>query len=426
MATWSGFHRLDANERLRLVASHARLTAQEAALLQAPSALPHELAARFIENAVGSFPLPLGFAVGFLVDGVERVVPMAVEESSVVAAASHGAKLARAGGGFTTTSMDPVTIAQVELRGLRDPAAAARRLRRRFAQWRHDLDEAIPSMVARGGGVRRIEARPVAGNRLVLHVHVDTRDAMGANVANTVAERLGPVAAEAAGARLGLRILSNLATARVATASCRVPVEAVGGKEVARGIAEADAFAHADAYRAATHNKGVMNGIDPVALATGNDWRALEAGAHAYAARTGRYRALTKWTVRAGELHGRLELPVPVGTVGGVTRLHPVARACLKVLGDPDAVTLSRVMASVGLAQNLAALRALATEGIQRGHMALHAHNVALQAGLQGKDAEAVARQMAAEGHVSGQRARALALEFKKSARGDLAPTRKA
>ncbi len=376
---WSGFHRLTPEQRLARVAEHTKLSAGDRASLTAASALPRELAAQFVENAVGSFPLPLAFAVHAVVDGTPVVVPMAVEESSVVAAASHGAKLAAAGGGFRTKVDDPVTIGQVELRSVRDVAAAKRTVGRQRKAWVADLNKSIASMVARGGGVRSIEARAVGKGRLVLHLLVDTRDAMGANVVNTLCERLAPVAAEALGAKVGLRILSNLADHRLATATCRVPAKALGGREAVRAIVAANRFALDDPYRAATHNKGILNGIDPVLVATGNDWRAVEAGAHAYAARAGQYRALTTYKADAkGDLVASLTLPMAVGTVGGVTRLHPTAKACLAVLGNPDAKRLAAIAVSIGLAQNLAALKALSGEGIQKGHMALHATNLAL------------------------------------------------
>jgi hydroxymethylglutaryl-CoA reductase len=375
---WTGFHRRSREERLALVARHAGLNAKEAKALGSAAGLGHRLAGAFIENAAGAFPLPLGFAVGFTVDGEDVVVPMAVEESSVVAAASHGAKLAAAGGGFTTEATEPVTIGQVELRDVKSPKRAAAVVKRNAAAWRKALDEQVPGMVRRGGGVRALVPRPLPDGRLVVHLHVDTRDAMGANVVNTLCEAAAPVLAEAVGGRVGLRILSNLGTERMATARCSVPVDALGGAGVARRIVEANDFAEADPYRAATHNKGIFNGVDPVAIATGNDWRAIEAGGHAWAARGGRYGPLTDYKVLKGRLHATLTMPLAVGTVGGVTRLHPTAAACLKVLGSPDAQRLARILAAVGLAQNLSALRALSAEGIQAGHMRLHEANLRL------------------------------------------------
>ncbi|MEA3190066.1 MAG: hydroxymethylglutaryl-CoA reductase [Thermoplasmata archaeon] len=376
--SWSGFHRLPRRERLERVRAHARLDAAAFRDLVATSALPHDLSERFIENSLGSFPLPLGLAVHFVVDGVPVAVPMAVEESSVVAAASHGAKLAAAGGGFATAVMPPVTIGQVELRGVPDMAAARRKVARHAAAWMAELDGLIPGMVARGGGVRGIDFRGIGAKHAVLHLRVDTRDAMGANTVNTLCEHLGPIAAEALEAKLGLCILSNLADQRLATARARVPLDVLGGKEVADGIVAANRFAELDPYRAATHNKGILNGIDPVAVATGNDWRAVEAGAHAFAAAGGKYRPLTTYKRGRDALECSLTLPLALGTVGGVTRLHPTARVALRILGDPDAARLAAVCASVGLAQNLAALKALSGEGIQRGHMALHRDNLRL------------------------------------------------
>lgn len=381
MASWSGFYKLTPQERLARIAKARGLNAAEAASLSNAGELGLPLAMQFIENTVGSFPLPLGFAVGFVVDGEDVVVPMAVEESSVVAAACNGAKMAAAGGGFKTSAMDPVTIGQVEVRAVRDPKAAAKVVKARAKEWIKDLNAGIPSMVKRGGGVKAIVPRIVGPSRVVVHLHVDTRDAMGANVVNTLCEKAAPAIVAALNGRQGLRILSNLADQRLATAKARIPVAAVGGKEVAKGIVEANRFALEDPYRAATHNKGVLNGIDPVVIATGNDWRAVEAGAHAYAARDGAYKALTSYRVREGVLECELTLPVSVGTVGGVTRLHPTAAACLKVLGAPDAMRLARIIAAVGLAQNLSALRALSAEGIQDGHMRLHEANLKMLKG---------------------------------------------
>ncbi len=345
------------------------------------SALPHDLAERFVENALGNFPIPMGLAVNFVIDERPVVVPMAVEESSVVAAASHGAKLAAVGGGFRTDVMQPVAIGQVELRNVTQPAKANAALAKNKVAWIARLNALIPNMVARGGGVRNLEVRVVGKDRLVLHLHVDTRDAMGANVVNTLCEALGPWAAAATGAELGLCILSNLADTRLATARCRVPADVLGGQDAVHRIVVANAFAEADPYRAATHNKGILNGIDPVLIATGNDWRAVEAGAHAFAARTGRYGPLTSYKATKAGLEAELTLPMAVGTVGGVTRLHPTAQAVLKILGNPDGRRLAAICASVGLAQNLAALKALSGEGIQKGHMELHDANLRLLRG---------------------------------------------
>lgn len=367
VANWSGFYKLSMAERLERIAAHGDLSADEAQALA--SATPD--ADAFIENATGTFAIPLGWAVGFLIDGETQVIPMAVEESSVVAAASNGAKLAGPDG-FVTEAMAPITIGQVEIRDAPESAAAA--FATHHDAWLAFLNDQIPSMVARGGGVRELRLRRIGPGHLVVHIHVDTRDAMGANVVNTLCEALAERVPGDMGGTVGLRILSNLATERLVAAHCRIPVAAVG-TDVAAGIVAANRFAEIDPYRAATHNKGIMNGIDPIAIATGNDWRAIEAGAHAYAAMDGQYRALTRWRIDGDHLDGSLALPLSVGTVGGVTRLHPAAKACLKVLGNPSGTGLARIMAAVGLAQNLSALRALSSEGIQQGHMRLHESN---------------------------------------------------
>lgn len=350
-----------------MVSEATGLSKAEASSLQA--ALPEELADKFIENSAGSFGLPLGFAVGFNIDGTDTVVPMAIEESSVIAAACNGARIA---GEFRTGATDPVTIGQVEIRNPEAPEAfTANR-----EDWIDLLNKQIPSMVARGGGVRDLTLRLVPG-RAVIHIHLDTRDAMGANAVNTLCEFLGPLTADALQGRLGLRILSNLSTERMAWAEARMSIAQLGA-EVAQAMVEANDFAIVDPYRAATHNKGIMNGIDPVVIATGNDWRAVEAGAHAYAGLDG-YRALTHYEIDGGHLVARIALPLSVGTVGGVTSLHPTAKVCMKVLGNPNAQQLARIIAAVGLAQNISALRALSTEGIQAGHMALHAKNAEMR-----------------------------------------------
>ncbi len=409
MADWSGFHRHDRDERIRRVSTHGHFTPQDEAALD--GGLDLDAAEGLIENVIGRFVVPLGVAVGFVIDGQETVVPMAVEESSVVAAASHGAKIAAAGGGFRTHVDPSITIGQIEVRDIVDFHAAERRVALAKDRWIRFLNDRIPRMVARGGGVREIVVRQVPGRRAVVHLHVDCRDAMGANLVNELCEALAPELTETLQGSPGLRILSNLATNRLARATFSTPVKAVGGMAVAEGILSANEFAMADPYRAATHNKGIMNGIDPVALATGNDWRAIEAGAHAFAATSGRYAPLTAYRLDGEFLTGEIRLPISVGTVGGVTALHPTARACMKILGNPDARRLAGIMAAVGLAQNLSALKALSTEGIQRGHMSLHASNIAMQAGLKGKEARRVADAMTETGRVSVAEAKRLSKE---------------
>lgn len=413
-----GFYRQSLAARRAAVARWADLSPQEAALLD--GGLTTGRADAMVENAIGSFALPLGIATNFTVNGRDVLVPMAVEEPSVIAAASFGALLARAGGGFEATSTASVMIGQVQILDLPDgdlEAAADRLLAARdeILAVAHAQSATLPRL---GGGAKDLEVRPLpdtpAGGMLVVHLHYDTRDAMGANAVNTACEAIAPLVEAISGGRVLLRILSNLATERLARAACRVPAEALArdgldGRVVGRRIVEANALAVVDPWRAATHNKGVMNGIDPVVIATGNDWRGAEAGAHAYAAQGGRYRSLTDWRQdERGDLHGSLELPLALGTVGGGTRAHPAAAVALRILGVAGARELAEVAASVGLAQNLAALRALACEGIQDGHMALHARQVALAAGATGDAVARVAEQLVAEGRIRVERAREL------------------
>jgi len=388
------------------------------AALSGAAGLTPEQADHMIENTVGIFGLPLGVAMNFVVNGREVLVPMAIEEPSVVAGASFMAKLARAGGGFQATSSEPQMIAQLQVLDLKDPDEARRRVLEHQAEILAEVDQVDPIIAGLGGGARDLEARilreTAVGPMLIVHLIVDVRDAMGANAVNTAAERLAPRLEQLTGGRVHLRILSNLADRRLASARGRIPVSTLafgefGGERVRDGIIEAWAFAEADPYRAATHNKGILNGVDAVVIATGNDWRAIEAGAHAYAARSGRYTSLSRWAVGSdGGLEGELEMPMAVGTVGGATRVHPAARAALELMGVRSARELAEVIVSVGLAQNLAALRALATEGIQRGHMGLHARQVAIAAGATGEMVERVAQRMVEEGFVRIDRAREL------------------
>lgn len=373
-------------------------------------ALPLQVADGMIENVVGRFDLPLGVALNFTVNDRDYLVPMAVEEPSVVAAASYMARLARGCGGFRASVTDPIMRAQVQLLDLDDLGAA----RDAILGARGDLIEAAnacdPVLVGLGGGCRDIEVHlfpdTPAGPMAVAHLLVDVRDAMGANTVNTMAERLAPDLARLTGGRSLLRILSNLADTRLARAEVTLTNDVLNmpersGAEVAKVITEGYALAAVDPYRAATHNKGIMNGIDPVVVATGNDWRAIEAGAHAYAARDGRYTSLTRWSLTPDGLQGEIELPMALGLVGGATRTHPSAQAALRLMGVKSAGELAGVVAAVGLAQNLAALRALATEGIQRGHMALHARNIAITAGATGADVDRVAKAIVEKGEVS-------------------------
>jgi hydroxymethylglutaryl-CoA reductase len=406
-----GMRDMDPATRRRAIIDCANLAPSDDALLAGAGALPLALANGMIENVIGTFELPMGVATNFTVNGRDYLIPMAVEEPSVVAAASYMARIARAGGGFTASSTLPIMRAQIQVVGLSDPYGA----RARLLSQRDTLIEMANSrdtvLVGLGGGCKDIEIEVFAtspiGPMVVLHLMVDVRDAMGANTVNSMAEMLAPKVEQISGGKVRLRILSNLADRRLVTASVRIPAEALttktlAGAEVAQGMVEACALALIDPYRAATHNKGIMNGIDPVVVATGNDWRAIEAGAHAYAARSGRYTSLTTWEIAAdGALIGTLEMPMALGIVGGATRTHPAAQAALRLMQITSAQQLGEVTAAVGLAQNMAALRALSTEGIQRGHMALHARNIAITAGAAGAEIDRVAKVLVAAGDVS-------------------------
>lgn len=417
------FYNLPVAERLGQVAQAAGLTPEEAAAFGA-SGLPAEQADHMIENVIGVFGLPLGIAQNFVINGREVLVPMAIEEPSVVAGASFMARLARAGGGFYAHTTAPEMIGQMQVLDVADLPSARLALLENKDRLIAEAADIDPVLKRLGGGLRDIQVRPIehsaAGPFLVVHLIYDVRDAMGANAVNTAAERLAPRVESITGGRVHLRILSNLADRRLARARVAIPASELAFGEYAAetvrdGIISAYAFAAADPYRAATHNKGIMNGIDAVVIATGNDWRAIEAGAHAYAARSGQYTSLSAWGKdAAGNLVGSLELPMAVGTVGGATRVHPAARACLKVMGVTSASQLAEVIVSVGLAQNLAALRALATEGIQRGHMTLHARQVAIAAGAQGELITRLADQMVAEKIVRLDRAEEILREWRK------------
>jgi hydroxymethylglutaryl-CoA reductase len=405
------FYNKSLAERHADLSAASGLSQDELAAYLSNGGLTPEAADHMVENAIGTHSLPLGIGLNFMVNGREVLVPMAIEEPSVVAGASFMAKLARAGGGFVATAGEPRMIGQMQVLDVVDLPEA----RFRLLEHRSDLmalaGEIDPVLKKFGGGprdleVRTIESSPI-GPFLVVHLIYDVRDAMGANAVNTACERLAPEVERITGGRVHLRILSNLADRRLARARCTLPVNelafggddaggrAYSGESVRDGVIEAYAFAAADPYRAATHNKGIMNGVDAVVIATGNDWRAIEAGAHAYAARSGRYTSLSTWGKDAeGNLVGTLEMPMAVGIVGGATKVHPGAQAAIKLMGIRTASELAEIIVSVGLAQNMAALRALATEGIQRGHMSLHARQVAIAAGAVGDMIDRVAAQM--------------------------------
>jgi len=408
----SGFYKLPPDERLRRVKEFAGLTDDEASLLKSTGSLGIQTADRMIENVVGAIPIPLGIATNFLIDGKERLIPMAIEEPSVVAAASNGAKMARPKGGFKTSSTGPVMIGQIQVVGIVDPYAARLDLLSQKELVLKKANDQDPVLISLGGGARDLRARVIdtpRGQMLIAELLVDCRDAMGANAVNTMAEAVAPLVEEMTGGRVLLRIISNLATERLIRAKATFSKDALGGADVVDAILDAYAFAYSDAYRASTHNKGIMNGVNAVVLATGNDTRAIEAGAHAYAARSGMYRPLTCWEKDGdGDLVGTLEMPLAVGLVGGATATHPIARISVKILGVKSATELGEVICAVGLAQNLAALRALATEGIQRGHMGLHARNVAIAAGAEGDLIDRVAAKMVEERKVRLDRAKEL------------------
>jgi hydroxymethylglutaryl-CoA reductase len=416
-----GFYKLSLEERVAAVAAWAGLTKDDEELLLGQG-LDADQASQMIENGIGTYALPLGIAVNFLINDRDYLIPMAVEEPSVLAAVSHAAKLIRAGGGFRTEATAPVMIGQIQLLELENLERAAERIEQHKQSLMAAADECSQSIVRRGGGSRDIEVRrfphtPV-GPMLVVHLLYDTRDAMGANAINTAVETIAPLIEDLTGGRANLRILSNLTDRRLVVARCTVPAAVLGradmdGGLVAERIEEANAFALVDPYRAATHNKGIMNGIDAVCIATGNDWRAIEAGAHAYAAQEGHYKALTDWHVdENGDLFGEIKLPLAVGTVGGATRVHPTAQVAMKVLDVASASELAQVMAAVGLAQNLAAIKALATTGIQHGHMRMHARQVALAAGAIGDQVEKISAQLVADRNIRVARAKELLTEL--------------
>jgi hydroxymethylglutaryl-CoA reductase len=413
-----GFYKLPVLQRLEELNRRVDLSAEEFSALNGPDSLSLDQADHMIENVIGLHPLPLGVALNFKVNGQDVVIPMAIEEPSVVAGASFMAKLARLGGGFLATTTPPEMIAQIQILNISDLEAAKAKILNNRTALLEEAAEMDPVLKKLGGGPRDLEVRifndsPI-GAFLVVHLIYDVRDAMGANALNTAAEAIAPRLASLSGGRVHLRILSNLADRRLAKAHCMIPLKALAfdefsAEEVRDGIISAWAFAAVDPYRAATHNKGIMNGVDAVVIATGNDWRAVEAGAHAYAARTGRYTSLSTWGKDDdGNLVGELEMPMAVGIVGGATRVHPVARASLKLMKVDSALRLAEIIVSVGLAQNLAALRALATEGIQRGHMELHARQVAIAAGAEGELIDRIASQLIEEKQIRVERAKAL------------------
>lgn len=417
----SGFYKLNPKERIKLVKEYADLTAEETALLQSTGSLPMDTADRMIENVIGAFPVPLGIAVNFLINKKDYLIPMAIEEPSVVAAASYAAKMARDGGGFFTNNTGPVMIGQIQAVGIKDPYLARMQVLGAKEEILKKANDQDPLLLSLGGGAKDLNVKviqAITGPMVITELHVDCRDAMGPNAVNTMAEAVAPLIERITGGRVYLRIISNLAVKRLVRAWCTVPKEAVGGEEVVDGIVQAYAFAAADPYRAATHNKGILNGIIGVVIATCNDHRAVEAGAHAYAAHNGGYVPLSIWEKNQdGDLVGSVELPMAVGIIGGAIRTHPIAKIALKILGVKTATELGEVLAAVGLAQNLGALRALANEGIQRGHMRLHARNIAFAAGATGDIVDIIADKMVEERKIRMDRAKELIDEYMRTKR---------
>jgi len=414
----SGFHKMGLEERLKIVQDFSELKEEDLKTLTKEGALNFETANRMIENVIGTIQLPIGIAMNFLINGKEYLIPMAIEEPSVVAAASNAARLARSGGGFFVTNTGSVMIAQIQLVHIPDAHATRMALFEKKEEILKLANAQDPMLVSVGGGAKDIEIRVLhtpLGDMVIIHLVVDTRDAMGANAVNTMAEALAPFIEEWTGGRVYLRILSNLADKRLVRARTKVNKEALGGENAVDGIVYAQTFAEADPYRAATHNKGIMNGVIAVVIATGNDTRAIEAGAHTYASRSGQYSPLSTWEKDGeGNLVGTLELPMAVGLVGGATKVNPVSQVAVKILGVKSAVELGEVIGAVGLAQNLAALRVLATEGVQRGHMSLHAKNIAVMAGATGNFIDEVAKRLVDEKKVRVDRAKEILEELKK------------
>ncbi|MFG1445999.1 MAG: hydroxymethylglutaryl-CoA reductase, degradative [Thermoplasmatales archaeon] len=395
----SGFYKLSVEERREIIKKFSNLNDEEMSLLRNMGSLGESTADHMIENVVSVMEVPIGIAVNFLVNDKDYLIPMAIEEPSVVAAASNAARMARVKGGFRSVSTEPIMIGQIELTGVSDPFGAKFRILERKKELLELANSQDPVLVKVGGGAKDLEVRVIDEKEpmVVVHLLVDVRDAMGANAVNTMAEYLAPHISTISRGNVRLRILSNLATYRITSSYAVFDRKTIGGDDAVQGIVEAYKFAKIDPYRATTHNKGIMNGIDSVLIATANDWRAIEAGAHSYAA-IDKYTSLTRWEINDdGDLVGYIELPLAVGIVGGATASHPKARLMRKILGISSAKEFANVLASVGLAQNFGAVRALAMEGIQKGHMELHARNVAISAGAKGEEVDKVAEMMVRE-----------------------------
>ncbi|RLL41357.1 hydroxymethylglutaryl-CoA reductase, degradative [Oceanobacillus piezotolerans] len=423
----SGFYNMTVEERRKLLHEMGFLTAEDLNTISNRSSLDLETADHMIENVVGTYELPLGLGLNFLINDKDYVIPMVIEEASVVASASHIARIVRESGGFRTEATERVMIGQIQVVGCPDFLEAKEAILRQKQTLIEAANNAYPSIVTRGGGAIDLDVRILneeAGSRftqmLMVHIYINTCDAMGANIINTMVESLAPVVEDLTNGKVYLRILSNYADRCLARATCIISPQLLrtgdfSGEEVRDGVILAYELAASDPYRAVTHNKGIMNGIDPVVIATGNDWRAVEAGAHAYAARNGTYSSMTVWSKdEEGNLVGELELPMSIGTVGGATRVHPLAKASLEILGVESAKELAQVIVAVGLAQNLGALKALATDGIQKGHMALHSRSVAIAAGATGEMIDIVAEELIKQKQIRVGKAKELVEEYKK------------
>ncbi len=411
----SGFYKLPVKKRIEIVKNFSDLSEEETKLFS--SCLDIQTADRMIENVLGTYELPLGIAVNFLINGKEYLIPMVTEESSVVAAASNAAKIACINGGFKTECSEPLMIGQIQLLKVDDVVDAAQKILKHKKQLLDLANAQDKVLVNFGGGAKDLEVRildsPI-GKMIVVHIIIDVRDAMGANAVNTMCEALAPMLEELTSGKIRLKILSNLADKRIVKAKAVFDKEKMGGEKVVDAFLESYTLAIIDPYRAATHNKGIMNGIDSLIIATGNDFRAVEAGAHAYAARNGQYSSLTNYKKdKHGNLVGEIELPVAIGIVGGAGNIHPKAKLCKKILGIKTAKELSEIVAALGLAQNFAAVFALSTVGIQKGHMNLHAKNIAVMAGASGKQIDVIAEKLVKEGKIKLDRAKEILEEIK-------------
>jgi hydroxymethylglutaryl-CoA reductase len=411
----SGFYKLPIDQRVEFVKNFSGLNDEETKLFT--SSLDMKIADKMIENVLGTFELPLGIAVNFLINGKDYLIPMAIEESSVVAAASNAAKIARAKGGFKTECTEPLMIGQIQILNIKDVVDSANKILKKKREILFLANEQDKILVKFGGGAKDLEVRILdspLGKMIVVHLIVDVRDAMGANAVNTMCEALSPMLEEISGGKVRLRILSNLADKRIVKAKAVFDKEKMGGEHNVDAFLESYTLAAIDPYRAATHNKGIMNGIDALIIATGNDFRAIEAGAHAYAARNGQYTSFSKYYKdNDGNLVGELEIPMAIGIIGGAGNIHPKALLCKKILGIKTAKELAEIVVSLGLAQNFAAVFALSTVGIQKGHMSLHAKNIAVMAGAKGDEIDLVADKMIKEGKIKLDRAEEILKEIR-------------